>query len=54
VIYFSLARPSSTDIEQIDPLTAQQVADDRLGHERDFAERLAAFARWRRIFRVVH
>jgi signal peptidase I len=54
VIYFSLARPSSTDVEQIDPRTAQQPADDRLGHERDFAERLTAFARWRRIFRVVH
>jgi signal peptidase I len=54
VIYFSLARPSSTDVEQIDPPTAQQPADDKLGHEPDFAGRLAAFARWRRIFRVVH
>ena len=53
VIYFSLSRPSSTDVQQIDPPTAQQAADDRLGHERDFAERFAAFARWRRIFRVV-
>jgi signal peptidase I len=54
VIYFSVVRPSSTDVEQIDPHTAQQAADDKLGHEPGFAERLTAFARWRRIFRVVH
>jgi signal peptidase I len=46
VIYFSLARPSHTDV--------QQVADDRLGHDREFSARLAGFARWKRIFRVVH
>lgn len=45
VIYFSLKRPSSTDV--------QQAADDRLGHERELAERITGFARWRRIFRVV-
>ena len=49
VIYFSLARPSSTDVQP-----AQQAADDRLGHERDLGERLTGFARWRRIFTVVH
>jgi signal peptidase I len=46
VIYFSITRPSSTDV--------QQAADDRLGHERDLSVRLADFARWKRIFRVVH
>ena len=46
VIYFSLRRPSSTDV--------QQAADDRLGHDRELSARLAAFARWKRIFRVVH
>ena len=46
VIYFSLRRPSSTDV--------QQAANDRLGHERELPERLAGFARWRRIFQVVH
>ncbi|HEY1766266.1 MAG TPA: signal peptidase I [Terracidiphilus sp.] len=46
VIYFSLRRPSSTDV--------QQAANDRLGHERDLPQRLAGFARWRRIFQVVH
>jgi signal peptidase I len=46
VIYFSLRRPSSTDV--------QQAADDRLGHDGDIEARLANFARWNRIFRVVH
>jgi signal peptidase I len=46
VIYFSLRRPSTTDV--------QQAADDRLGHDRELSTRLAAFARWKRIFRVVH
>jgi signal peptidase I len=46
VIYFSLRRPSTTDV--------QQAADDRLGHDRELTARLAAFARWKRIFRVVH
>jgi signal peptidase I len=46
VIYFSLRRPSSTDVEQ--------AADDRLGHDGDLETRLANFARWNRIFRVVH
>jgi signal peptidase I len=45
VIYFSLRRPSTTDV--------QQAADDRLGHEREFPDRLTGFARWKRIFRVV-
>ncbi|HXS76511.1 MAG TPA: signal peptidase I [Terracidiphilus sp.] len=46
VIYFSLRRPSTTDV--------QQVTDDRLGHDRELSARLAAFARWKRIFRIVH
>ena len=46
VIYFSVRRPSTTDVEQ--------AADDRLGHDRELTARLAAFARWKRIFRVVH
>lgn len=46
VIYFSVRRPSTTDV--------QQAADDRLGHDRELSARLAAFARWKRIFRVVH
>jgi signal peptidase I len=46
VIYFSLTRPSTTDV--------QQAADDRLGHDRDISSRLTGFARWKRIFQVVH
>ena len=46
VIYFSLKRPSTTDV--------QQAADDRLGHDGELSARLAGFARWKRIFRVVH
>ncbi|MFP5236678.1 MAG: signal peptidase I [Acidobacteriota bacterium] len=45
VIYFSVRRPSTTDV--------QQAADDRLGHDREFPARLVGFARWKRIFRVV-
>jgi signal peptidase I len=46
VIYFSLRRPSTTDI--------QEASDDRLGHDRELAARLTGFARWKRIFRVIH
>ncbi|KAA6461058.1 signal peptidase I [Acidobacteria bacterium AB60] len=46
VIYFSLTRPSTTDV--------QQAADDRLKHDRELSARLAGFARWRRIFQIVH
>ena len=46
VIYFSLSRPSTTDVER--------AADDRLGHDRELMARLTGFARWKRIFRVVH
>jgi signal peptidase I len=50
VIYFSLSRPSTTDVQ---PIT-QQATDDRLGHGWEVAERLAGFVRWGRIFHVVH
>jgi signal peptidase I len=45
VIYFSLVRPSRTDV--------QQASDDRLGHDSDLSAQWKGFARWRRIFRVV-
>ena len=45
VIYFSLRRPSSTDV--------QQASDDRLGHDGELSARLAGFARWKRIFQVI-
>jgi signal peptidase I len=46
MIYFSVRRPSATDV--------QQASDDRLGHDSELSARLAGFARWKRIFRVVH
>jgi signal peptidase I len=49
VIYFSLSRPSTTDVQQ----AALQASNDRLGHDRELAARLAGFARWKRIFHVV-
>jgi signal peptidase I len=50
VIYFSLVRPSTTDVQQA-PL---QASDDRLGHDRQLSAKLTGFARWKRIFHVVH
>jgi signal peptidase I len=46
VIYFSLTRPSRFDV--------QQASDDRLGHDNDVAAHWKGFARWKRIFHVVH
>jgi len=46
IIYFSVSRPSSTDV--------QQAADDRLGHGRDFPAKSAGSARWERILQMVH
>jgi signal peptidase I len=54
VIYFSLDRPSPTDAEEPAQEAAQPAADDRLGHERELAAKIEGFARWRRIFHVVH
>ncbi|HEU5351997.1 MAG TPA: signal peptidase I [Terracidiphilus sp.] len=45
VIYFSLRRKSSTDV--------QEGANDRLGHDSGFSAHLAGLARWKRIFTVV-
>jgi len=45
-IYFSVARPSTTDV--------QQAADDRLGNDRQISAKVTGFARWKRIFHVVH
>ena len=46
VIYFSLRRPSTTDV--------QQASDDRLTHDGELSARLKGLARWKRIFHVVH
>ena len=47
-------RPSPTDVEQPPQAASAARPDDRLGHERELAAKVAAFARWRRIFHVVH
>jgi signal peptidase I len=54
IIYFSLSRPSTTDVEQVTLQAALPATDDRLGHDRQLSARLTGFARWKRIFRVVH
>lgn len=50
VIYFSVSRPSTTDQQQ----AVQQALDDRLGHDSQLSTKLHGFARWKRIFHVVH
>ena len=65
VIYFSLNRPSRTDLAQAAlPLSpeasavagggTQSAQDDRLGHDTDILGQVKGFARWRRFFHVVH
>jgi signal peptidase I len=49
VIYFSLRRPSTTDVDG----AALKAEDDRLGHDRELPAKLTDFARWKRIFHVV-
>jgi len=49
VIYFSLSRPSTTDVEQ----ASLKAEDDKLGHDRELSSKLTGFARWKRIFHVV-
>jgi signal peptidase I len=45
-IYFSLHEPSATD--------ANTLPDDRLGHEKSSLDTVMDFARWSRMFRVIH
>jgi signal peptidase I len=58
VIYFSLSRPSATDVDQAALQAAlhasPQASNDRLGHDRPLSAKLQSFARWKRIFHVVH
>jgi signal peptidase I len=46
LIYFSLQEPSATD--------SNTLPDDRLGHEKSPLDTVMSFARWSRMFRVVH
>ena len=57
VIYFSLRRRSTTDVAAAAAGlcgASGGASNDRLGHDSGLTARLAAFARWNRIFRVVH
>jgi signal peptidase I len=45
-IYFSLHEPSATD--------ANTLPDDRLGHEKSPLDTVMDFARWSRMFKVIH
>ena len=45
-IYFSLHEPSATDDNTL--------PDDRLGHEKSPLDTVMDFARWSRMFRVIH
>jgi signal peptidase I len=49
VIYFSLTRPSTTDVDQAPP----EASNDKIGHDRPLSARVEDFARWKRIFHVV-
>jgi signal peptidase I len=53
-IYFSLNRPSTTDVQPAAQEPAPPPANDKLGLEQELVAKVAAFARWRRIFHVVH
>jgi signal peptidase I len=46
LIYFSVHQPSATD--------ANQLPDDKLGHEKSPLDKVMDFARWSRMFRVIH
>jgi signal peptidase I len=50
VIYFSVRRPSTTDLQG----GSLEAADDKLGHDRELGAKLTGFARWKRIFHVIH
>ena len=50
VIYFSLSRPSTTDVQQA-AWKPEMIDSDTTGN---LSARLTGFARWKRIFHVVH
>ncbi|RXS93446.1 signal peptidase I [Silvibacterium dinghuense] len=52
LIYFSLRQPSTTDLPEFPQVRAGQAANDKLGHE-EVANRIADFARWSRMLRIV-
>jgi signal peptidase I len=53
IIYFSLRQPSSTDLPELPRGAAAQSSGDKLGHESEAVDKVADFARWDRILRIV-
>lgn len=56
IIYFSLRRPSTTDVSELPPTKPLPAADDKLEHEGPpdrILDKIVDFARWSRILRVV-
>jgi signal peptidase I len=53
IVYFSLRQPSTTDLPELPQVTATQPPDDKLGHRNSALNRLANFARWDRMLRIV-
>ena len=53
VIYFSLQRPSTTDVQDVAVRAESKAENDKLGHDREISSVLTGFARWKRIFHVV-
>jgi signal peptidase I len=49
-LLLALAGLQPPDVQQ----ATLQATDDRLGHDRQFSARVQGFARWKRIFHVVH
>ncbi|MGH9607430.1 MAG: signal peptidase I [Terracidiphilus sp.] len=54
IIYFSLRSASGDDGGSAEGSDSGKVANDRLGHDEDLREKIDGFARWGRIFTVVH
>lgn len=52
IIYFSLRRPSTTDVPELTQATALPPQNDKLEHEGTL-DKVVDFARWNRILRIV-
>lgn len=53
VIYFSLRQPSATDLPELPEVRAAGDSGDKLGHGNAVVDKVAGFARWSRMLRVV-
>jgi signal peptidase I len=53
IIYFSLRQPSTTDLPEMPHVSALDTPSGKLGHDNDPIDKVANFARWDRILRIV-